>query len=76
LSYVEQVLKKDPRVLAVSVETDTGDGYWVYLKPGWFNPRSGCHLIHEWTLPRVRAQLKHLVKCTCRKCTISDKRKL
>ena len=28
-------------------ETDTGDGYWVYLRPGWCTDDIGLHTIHE-----------------------------
>lgn len=43
-------LKKNPKVSSISDERDTGDGIWVYLKPGWHCALSGTHTVHEWTV--------------------------
>lgn len=26
------------------------EGYWIQLKPGWYNPHLECATIHEWTI--------------------------
>jgi hypothetical protein len=36
-----------------------GDGYWVYLKPGYHSNAMGpeCHLMHEWTYQDLASAL-------------------
>jgi hypothetical protein len=58
LSKVIERIKNHPAVEFVSDEReyrgrppahdpDNGNGFWVYLKPGFFNPSHEVHCIHE-----------------------------
>ena len=31
------------------IRNEGGDGYWIYLKPGWWLPHMETHCIHEYT---------------------------
>lgn len=33
------------------------DGYWIYLRAGWFNPVDGIHAIHEDTIKKCLDKL-------------------
>ena len=55
-----QAIQADPRVDDIVDERDTGDGYWVYLKPGWYNPVDGLTMIHEWNVRDVLAKYRQI----------------
>jgi hypothetical protein len=44
------------------------DGHWLYTAPGWINPGSETHAIHEWTVKAVLAEVKDIVPCRCDDC--------
>lgn len=53
----------------VSDERSNGDGYWIYLKPGWIDTMFEVHMVHEDTLAECADQLRNSVEpCTCRDC--------
>lgn len=56
-------IAKDPRVKEVSDERKEGDGIWVYLNPGTWNPHLGCHLIHEYNREDVESDYAALESC-------------
>lgn len=46
---LQKILKKYAYCIDdYSIETDTGDGYWIYLKYGWH--WQDIRTVHEWTL--------------------------
>lgn len=50
-------------------ESNTEDGYWISLKPGykWDGDLLGCvHTIHEDT--KKEAHKEHVVVCNCKDC--------
>lgn len=49
-------------------ETDTGDGYWVHLRPGWYWDDIGLHIIHEDTAQKVVKAFRYVRPCTCDSC--------
>lgn len=59
-------IARDPRIDSVSDEGE--DGYWVYLKPGFWNPNLGCHMIHEWKREHVLHDFKIIEPCDCDEC--------
>jgi hypothetical protein len=42
--------------------------YWLYLKPGWINPLTETHMIHEDTVKDVLEAAKWLKPCDCQDC--------
>ena len=65
-------IKADPRVADVSDERDTGDGYWVYLKPGWRWADDYVHIIHEDTPAECLRELRAIIPCRCHECVVGD----
>ena len=62
-------IKADPRVADVSDERDMGDGYWVYLKPGWRWVEDCLHAIHEDTPSACLRELRGgVIECKCNYC--------
>jgi hypothetical protein len=57
------------RVDEISDERGNGDGYWIYLKPGWINPLLGAHLVHEYTVKDCMEHFKTVCKCDCEQCS-------
>ncbi len=55
----------------VSDERDTDDGYWVYLKPGYWHPPGEVHCVHEDTPRECAAEMKYVEKCN-RDCCKGD----
>jgi hypothetical protein len=51
----------DSRVGDWSNEAAYGDGYWIYLNPGW--NWDGVHCVHEWKVKDCVEQFKHISKC-------------
>ena len=47
------------KVDLVDDERDTGDGYWIYLKPGWIFDHSTT-FIHESSVRAVAAAFKRV----------------
>ena len=61
LPYSLQILlsRHQNKVDFVDDERDTGDGYWVYLKPGWIFDHSTT-FIHESSVRDVAAAFKRV----------------
>ena len=51
-----------PYVDEVSVETNSGDGYWIYLKEPYYCQSMELPSIHEYTLKECSEMFKHVVK--------------
>ena len=49
-------------VSEIGNETQSGDGYWVYLAEGYINPFSETTMVHEWTVAECISQLKFVKK--------------
>lgn len=62
---------KDPAV-AEYIEArggENGDGFWIYLKPGWVdNCGTGAHMVHEASPEKAWEYLKAVNKCDCPEC--------
>lgn len=57
-------IEKHHAVCDISDERNSGDGYWVYLKPGWcIEPE--LHSIHEETPLECLRKLKDIQRCHC-----------
>ena len=52
----------------VGEEEREGDGYWIYLKPGWIIPGEWTHFVVEDTKRDARAKLQNAVRCDCEEC--------
>jgi len=59
---IERLMEKFPQVFYdVSYEgngvdqwgRNTGDGTWLYMRPGWYCASSDCGTIHEYTIAEV-----------------------
>lgn len=44
------------------------DGAWIEFQPGWTNPTTGCHAIHEDTVREALAMMKWTERCDCEHC--------
>lgn len=53
----------------VSDERQMGDGYWVYLKKGYYWDDPGLHIVHEDTITECVRCLKERQVCTCHECS-------
>ena len=45
----------------------SGDGYWIYLSPGWVFD-GDCHIVHEYTVKDVIKAFKRVTPCECSQC--------
>lgn len=61
-------LLDDPRVDEISNEASYGDGYWVYLTPGWIAPSTEAHCVHEWTVRETLEAFREVTPCSCEQC--------
>lgn len=69
---MEKVLA-DPRIEEVSDERGSGDGIWVYTKPGFhdgYDPRGPTHAVHEDTWRDVLRQMRSIEPCACADCRL------
>lgn len=57
---------RDKRIEATSDERATGDGIWLYLKPGWI--WGEVHFVHEDTVTACRQALRTVEACHCDEC--------
>jgi hypothetical protein len=48
-------------ITSVSDERNNGDGWWLYLKPPFWNPEMECRIIHETRLSDCVSILKNIV---------------
>lgn len=53
-----------PAVESVSDERGSGDGYWVYLHPGWCKEPE-LNSIHEETPLECLRELRYIHPCRC-----------
>jgi hypothetical protein len=44
---LQDLWKKDPRIMCIDDERDLNQGYWIYLKDEFWCTRSECSTIHE-----------------------------
>jgi len=65
---IEKLMAKHPNILySVSYEGNgidrwgynTGDGTWLYMRPGWYCAGSDCGSIHEYTIAEILDCWKH-----------------
>ena len=61
---------RDPEVKKyIEDRGDNGDGFWIYLKPGWVdNTGTGAHMVHESSIEESFKFLKWVDKCDCNEC--------
>ena len=61
---------KDPQVKeSIKRMGDNGDGFWIYLKPGWVdNIGTSSHQVHESSIEEAYKFLKFVDKCKCDEC--------
>jgi hypothetical protein len=59
-------LRKRHLIETISNERDSGDGIWVYLKPGWIADE--VHHVHEDTVRECLEALKEVRRCNCEEC--------
>ena len=61
--------KVDRRIEEVSDERGIGNGYFVYLKPGWAYGGTGeAHCFSEDTIKDIRDSMKLVEPCSCDDC--------
>ena len=60
-----QTVLADSRVCEIVDERRDDNGYWVYFNPGWINPETETHSIHETTIAEIKRQLRGMVPCEC-----------
>jgi hypothetical protein len=58
---LDRLVATDPRVLDYDDERAFGDGWWLFLNPGW--NWDGCHTVHEPTVSGVVRELRRVVRC-------------
>jgi len=63
-----QKILKDHRVDEISDERSAGDGFWVYLKVGYYGYEEGSHIIHEDSPTKCLEYLRDARKCSCDDC--------
>lgn len=63
-----QKILKDPRVEEISDERVNGDGFWVYLKTGFYGYEEGSHIIHEDSPTKCFALFGDIAPCKCDEC--------
>ena len=58
-----------PLVEEISDERSMGDGYWIYLVPGYINTMTEVHMVHEDTVKECLIHLRNYIKpCNCEEC--------
>lgn len=66
---LERLAATDNRIAEYSCETDSGDGHWLYLKPGW--NWSMDHIVRGETVSEVLRDFREIEECPqdcpCRK---------
>lgn len=50
-------------------EDQNGDGIWLYLKKGFWNPDTETHSVHEHSWGECVAAMRSVEKCVCSECT-------
>ena len=53
--------RNHPYVSEVSVETDSGDGYWIYLKEPYFCDSMELPSIHEYSIKECSMRFDDVV---------------
>ena len=57
------------KIELVSDESRSGDGYWLYLRPGWIRERCDVvHSVHEWNMRDLKQAMRQVVPCECEEC--------
>lgn len=65
---LERLVATDPRFDCYTDERDTGDGFWLYTAPGYWNPQLETHCIHESAVREVLALVGGIEPCRCEGC--------
>lgn len=52
----------------ISDERGSDEGYWVYLKAGWWSPDDETHCIHEDTIRECVVKMRNIEPCTKECC--------
>ena len=52
-----------PMISDISDERDSGDGYWVNLKCGWWLPDYETHSAHEDNVKECARALRYIAPC-------------
>lgn len=60
--------KHAEKISSVSDERGSGDGYWVYLAPGWRDPDGETHCLHEDNPSQCAKLMKWIQPCTTPGC--------
>ena len=63
------VARYPDKIEEVSDEDQMGNGYWLYLKPGWI--RDSCdevHSVHEWNMRDLAVAMRRVAPCDCNEC--------
>ncbi len=68
---LRRILDSDPRVDEIWDERCDNNGYWIYFKPGWINPMTETHCIHELTVKECVQQLRDIQPCDCKGCELA-----
>ncbi len=62
-------LLADKRVDSISDERSSGDGFWIYMAPGWWDPTREVHNCHKDGMHATIAAFKASVaECACNEC--------
>lgn len=67
---IPKILQKHAHLISdISDERNSGDGYWVYFKPGWINNFTETHCAHEDSATECAKIIKlFVVPCNCSEC--------
>lgn len=71
MTTIQKILK-DHRVEEISDERSVGDGFWVYLKVGYYGYEEGSHIIHEDAPTQCFSLLRDSRRCGCDECLKSE----
>lgn len=67
MNAIQKILK-DERVDIISDERIMDDGFWVYLKNGFYGYEEGSHIIHEATPEECLELMDDVRPCKCDEC--------
>jgi len=60
---LNKLLKDNPnKIEGISDESENGDGYWIYLKGGWWCTFSQSRTIHCWTIKETLSDFRAIIE--------------
>ena len=77
MKYKNPLIPRKPRTLAeaerlyphivhfTEFNRDPGEGCWIHLRAGYFNPQLEAHTIHEGTVAEVLEIFQGVIICDC-----------